>query len=163
MKLTTLDKVIICELQNSISLDSRPFNSIAEQIGITEVDLIKRIELLQEKGFIRRVGAVVNHRKMGYIANPMIAWNVPDNLVDKAGQEIAAYSEVTHCYLRPRLPDFPYNIYSMIHNQTREASAKMAKEISVSIGIADYMLLYSSVELKKSSMKYFNEEGLQEA
>lgn len=153
--LTEQEKQIIRELQNGIPLVNRPFKLMAEKLKIKEEELIKKIKELIENGQIRRFGAAVRHQDLGYLANAMVVWNVPDNRVEETGRKMACLSEVSHCYQRPRRPGWPYNLFTVVHGRTREECVQAAKKISTATGIKDYCLLFSTAELKKSCMRYF--------
>ena len=157
MPFSPLDKDIIRELQGNIPLEPRPFLSIAQKLGIPEEMLLEKIREFLEVGYIRRFGAALRHREMGLKANPMIVWQVPEQLIDVVGSKIVAYPQVTHCYHRPPLPHFPYNLFSMIHSETEKECFDLAEKISRETGITEYQLLFSTRELKKTSMKYFME------
>ncbi|MDN5323115.1 MAG: siroheme decarboxylase [Clostridia bacterium] len=153
-----LDKAIIRELQEDLPLVPQPYKVIANRLGINEEDLIGKIKEFQEKGYIRRYGAALRHREMGIKANPMIVWQVPEEKIEEVGKKLAAFPHVTHCYHRPMLPKLPYNVFSMIHAETREQCFVLAQEMAEAIGIDKYDLLFSEEELKKTSMKYFIED-----
>jgi siroheme decarboxylase len=153
--LSEQDKQIIKELQNGLPLVSRPFEIMGKRLNMTEESLINRINYLKENGFIRRFGAAVRHRDLGFTANAMVVWNVPDNKTDEAGRIMASFKEVSHCYQRPRHQGWPYNLFTMVHGRSREACIKTAEQISEDTGIKKYELLFSTAELKKSSMHYF--------
>jgi len=153
--LSEQDKRIIRAIQNGLPLVSRPFRSMAEELGMTEDELIAKIKYYLNKGWIRRFGALVSHRDLGYVANAMAVWDVPEEKVPATGRIMAGFKEVTHCYQRPRRPGWPYNLFTVIHGWSREYCAGIAEEISRATGIKDYCLLFSTAELKKSSMLYF--------
>ncbi|MFZ7102358.1 MAG: Lrp/AsnC family transcriptional regulator [Peptococcaceae bacterium] len=155
-----LDKAIIRELQEDIPVVSRPYQVIARRLGITEEALLEKIKEFQQKGFIRRYGAALRHREMGLKANPMIVWKVPEEKVEEVGKKLASFPQVTHCYYRAMLPKLPYNVFSMIHGETKEECYQLAAEMAGLVGIENYDLLFSERELKKTSMKYFTEEEL---
>lgn len=150
-----VDKSIIRHIQGDIPLEPRPFAVMAAKIGITEKEFITRIRKLKQKGIIRRFGATLRHQIAGFSANAMIAWAVPDSKVDNIGETLSMFKEVTHCY--QRLPDkeWHYNLYTMIHADTKERCYELAKEMSELVGIDDYVLLFSEKEYKKTSMRYF--------
>jgi len=156
--LSELDKAIIREIQGDIPLVPRPYQEIAQRLDISEETLLKRIKKLQEKGCIRRFGAALRHREMGLKANPMIVWQVPEERIEEVGNKLASFARVTHCYHRPMLPHLPYNVFSMIHAETKEECYELAQEMAGIVGIEKYDLLFSEKELKKTSMKYFLEE-----
>ena len=153
--LSEQDKKIITELQNGLPLVKRPFRLIGERLQIPEETIIKRIVYLKEKGLIRRFGAAVRHRDLGIMANAMVVWDVPGDKTNEAGSIMAGFSEVSHCYQRPRFPGWPYNLFTMVHGRTREECVRTAEQISEATGMEKYKLLFSTAELKKISMRYF--------
>ncbi|BAF59159.1 transcriptional regulator [Pelotomaculum thermopropionicum SI] len=155
--LTEQDKRVIRVLQRGLPLESRPFKAMAEELNMTEEELIDKIKQFIKNGQIRRFGATVRHQDVGYVANAMIVWDVPDDRVKEAGRIMAGFGEVTHCYQRPRLPGWPYNIFTMVHGKTREECIRAAEMISQATGVGSYRLLFSTAELKKSSMLYFEQ------
>lgn len=153
--LSEQDKQIIKELQNGLPLVSRPFEIMGKRLNMTEESLINRIAYLKENGLIRRFGAAVRHRDLGITANAMVVWDVPDNKTDEAGRIMASFKEVSHCYQRPRHQGWPYNLFTMVHGRSREACMKTAEQISIAVDIKKFEMLFSTAELKKSSMRYF--------
>ena len=158
MNLTTLDKKIIQLLQEDIPLTLTPYQDMAEQLNISETDLIKRIQQYLDEGLMRRMGGVVRHQKMGYKSNSMVVWHVPEHQIEATGKHMAAHNAVSHCYLRPAVPNFPYNLYTMIHGQKPGDCQLIVEQLSRETGIADYKMLKSIRELKKTSMKYFEDK-----
>ena len=115
------ERKLIGVLQHGLSLVSRPYAAIAEQIGSTENEVIHYISLMQNRGDIKRFGVVVRHRPLGYKANAMVVWDIPDERVDELGQCFGQFEFVTLSYRRPRhLPDWPYNLFCMIHGKDRD-------------------------------------------
>ncbi|MCD4800058.1 MAG: AsnC family transcriptional regulator [Methanococcoides sp.] len=148
-----LDTRLLKLTQDGIPLTHSPFADVAKELGMTEVDVVDRIKHLQANGFIRRFGASIGHRAIGITANAMCTWNVPDELVEEVGAIMAGFTEVTHCYERPRYPDWPYNLFTMVHSYTRDDCERVAKEISIATGVSDYNLLYSVREFKKTGVR----------
>ncbi|AKN29582.1 transcriptional regulator [Clostridium carboxidivorans P7] len=153
--LSALDKSIIRKLQEDIPLTPRPYKAMAEEIGITEEELLNKIEDFQSKGILRRIGGILNHREAGFEANAMVVWMVPEDDIQKVGKTMASLKEVTHCYERATSNKWPYNIFTMVHGQNKKQCEDIIKKISDTIKISDYKILYSTEELKKTSMKYF--------
>lgn len=153
--LSKQDRQIIKELQNGLPLASRPYKIIADRLKISEEELIKRVGYLIENGFIRRLGAAVRHQNLGFQANAMVVWDVPDDKISGVGSIMAGFREVTHCYQRPRQANWPYNLFTMVHGHSREECAIIAGKIAQAVGINKYDLLFSTAELKKISMRYF--------
>ncbi len=153
--LTDLDKRIIASIQGDISISKRPYLEIAEQLGISEDLLLERLKHLCDKGIIRRFGATLRHQISGYPANAMAAWQVDEAHIDAAGEQMAAFREISHCYRRNPQDDWPYNLYTMIHAKDDASCLEIAGNISKKTSIAKYTLLFSREELKKTSMEYF--------
>lgn len=152
------DRPLIRVLQKDLPHVLYPFRELARQLDWSEAKVLKRTESMLEQGAIRRFGAVLRHQKAGFLANAMGVWEVEDALVQKAGEEMARFREVSHCYQRPTLPDWPYNLFTMIHGRTPEDCHRVVEEIAKETGISRYAMLFSLAELKKSSMEYFMEE-----
>lgn len=152
-----VDKKIIRELQGDLPLEPRPYAIIAERLGLNEAEVIEKLADFLKKGVVRRIGAALRHRSIGIKANGMSVWIVPKDRVEDVGRIMAAYKEITHCYERPAQPGWPYNLFAMVHGKTKEECEAVAREISVRTGISDYKLLYSTRELKKTSMVYFSD------
>ena len=126
-----VDRQLIVATQKGLPLDPRPYNIIADEIGITALEVRQRLERMQDAGVIRRIGAVPNHYRLGYRANGMTVWNVPDEKIHELGQKVGALEFVSHCYHRPRhTPHWPYNMFAMVHGKTREEVKSHAKEIT---------------------------------
>ena len=149
------DKEVISLIQGDLPLDSRPFAVLAKKIGITEEEFIARVRGLSERGILRRFGATLRHQAVGFSSNAMIAWLVPDDLVNEAGKTLARFREVTHCYQRKPQKDWQYNLYTMVHGTSQDDCYRLAEQMSRSAGIDEYVLLFSEKEFKKTSMKYF--------
>lgn len=153
--LSEQDRQIIKELQNGLPLAARPYKIIGDRLKMSEDELINRIRYLIQNGVIRRFGAAVRHQELGFQANAMVVWDVPDEKISEVGGNMAEFREVTHCYQRPRHAKWPYNLFAMVHGRSREECAKTAGKIAQAVGINKYDLLFSTAELKKISMRYF--------
>lgn len=148
-----IDVRILKLTQDGIPVIAEPFKYIAEQLGITEDEVLNRLEAMLKEGVIRRFGASIGHRVIGITANAMCTWNVPDDRVEEVGKIMAGFPEVTHCYERPRYPEWRYNLYTMIHAYTKEECEKIARRISIATGIKDYAILFSEKEFKKTGVR----------
>jgi len=155
--LTDLEKKIIALLQTDIPVVKRPFLKMAEQIGITEDEFLKSMNHLNDQGLIRRFGATIKHQKSGFKANAMVAWKVDEDRVEKTGNIMATFREITHCYRRDPAPGWEYNLYTMVHASDEEECHALVKKISLAVEEKNYTLLFSRQELKKTSMKYFED------
>jgi DNA-binding Lrp family transcriptional regulator len=157
INLTEIDKDIIRGIQGDITLIRRPFDAIADKIGIEVTELLTKMQRMRDQDIMRRFGAIVRHRNLGFTANAMGAWIVPDDKAEEIGIKMAAFQQVSHCYQRPARPGWPYNMFTMIHGKSKEKCEEVAELMSENTGINNYRLLYSTRELKKISMKYFTE------
>ncbi len=153
---TEQQKALIRELQEDILLKSAPFAEIGRRIGYSEEQVISQIKVWKQEGLIRRFGSVLRHYRAGIATNVMIVWNVPVERMAKIGPVVASFSEVSHCYQRPVLPQWPYNLYAMVHARSTDECKRIAEKIAHQTGINDYQLLFSTREYKKTSMKYFD-------
>lgn len=155
--LDELDKKIIAVMQEDFPLVAEPYREIADQLGISEEELLKRLRTYSQSGKIRKMGAVLRHREVGYAANALCAWIVPKERIQEVGQLFAKVAVVTHCYARVTQPRWPYNFYTMLHANTREQCKMIAQELASQAGLEEYIMLFSTKEWKKNSMKYFKE------
>ena len=151
-----LDRKIIAATQSGLPLVTEPYEMLAEQLNISADELKQRMQAMLDKGQIRRIGAVPNHYKLGYQANAMSVWDVPDDKIHELGQQLGALPFVSHCYERPRfLPEWPYNLFAMLHGKTREEVAEKVQQVVDLLGehCAGYELLYSKQILKKTGLR----------
>lgn len=151
----SLDKAIILKLQEDLPLVPRPYGYIACELGISEEELLHKLRKLKKEKILRRIGAILHHRTVGFKANAMVVWNIPEHNVKQAVDIILSFSQVSHCYQREVLPNWHYNIYTMIHSKSFKQCDNIISSISELINVNEYEILYSTKELKKSSMKYF--------
>lgn len=146
---------IIRFLQKDIPLKPHPYADLAGSLGLTEKEVLVRIKQMLDSGQIRRMGAVLRHQRAGFKVNAMAAWKVDERDADRAGQALAAFPAVSHCYLRDVPPDFGYNLFAMVHARTEDELNKTLEKMSSAAGLYDYQVLRSKEELKKVSMSYF--------
>ena len=151
------DKEIIKALQEDFPLCEEPYKVLAQRVGISEEEFLKRVRELVEEKKIRKMGAVLRHREVGFKANALCAWQVPPDKLDEIAQVMSLHAAVSHCYDRTPAPNWNYNLYTMIHAKTRDECEQIIKELSDSTGITDYKILYTKREWKKTGMKYFCE------
>ncbi len=152
------DKAVIRALQGNLSGTLTPFADIAKELAWEEEEVLDRTQKLLAAGLIRRFGAVLRHQKAGFTANAMGVWQIPEEKTEEIGRVMARFREVSHCYQRPTLPDWPYNLFTMIHGRSTEECQEVMQRISQATGVQAYDMLFSQRELKKSSMQYFMEE-----
>lgn len=153
--LEELDKQIIAMMQDDFPLVAEPYLEIANKLGIREEELLERLKKYRQSGQIRKMGAVLRHRQVGYAANALCAWLVPEERISEVGEMFAKLEVVTHCYARVTKPSWPYNFYTMLHAQSREQCNSIARELAEQAGLAKYLMLFSTKEWKKNSMQYF--------
>jgi DNA-binding Lrp family transcriptional regulator len=159
MVLSDTDLALIASTRDGLPLVDRPFAALGQQLGMTEDELITRLARLQEQGLIKRMGVVVRHRALGYHANAMVVWDVPDDRVEQVGQILAAEPCVTLCYQRPRrLPRWPYNLFCMIHGRERFAVQRCLDQIIETHGLQDiaHEVLFSTRAFKQCGARYGN-------
>jgi len=150
------DRCLIVATQGGLPLVARPYDALAEQLGMAPAEVQARLAAMLESGLIRRIGAVPNHYALGYRHNGMTVWDVADERIDELGEKIGALSFVTHCYRRPRhLPDWPYNLFAMVHCKSRAEAEQRVAEIAALLGSAcrGHDVLYSSRILKKTGLR----------
>lgn len=151
-----IDRRIVLATQGGLPLVSRPYHQLGEQLGIPAEEVMARLTRMLESGVIRRIGAVPNHYAIGYTANGMSVWDVPDERIDELGARIGALAFVTHCYHRPRrLPAWPYNLFAMVHGTSREEVLAKVAQIAALLG-ADcraHDVLFSTQILKKTGLR----------
>lgn len=153
--MTEIEQRILQEMQQDLPIVSRPFHVLAGKVGVSEEEFLIKIRSLRDRGIIREVNAVLRHRQIGYQANALCVWKVGEDRIDEVGNLFAGLSEVTHCYERACYPNWQYNLYTMVHAVTREACEKRIQEMSKLGKTEEYLVFYSTQELKKTTMRYF--------
>jgi DNA-binding Lrp family transcriptional regulator len=157
MVLTDTDRDLIAAIQQGLPLASRPYAAVGARLGMSEADVIARLTELQDAGLIKRMGVVVRHRELGYRANAMVVWDVPDNDLERIGRLLAAETCVTLCYQRPRRPpDWPYNLFCMIHGRERDIVRRRLAQIIDYHGLQAiaHSVLFSSRSFKQRGAHY---------
>ena len=155
-ELDSIDRRLIRATQAGLPLSMRPYHELAEKLGLSADEVMKRIKTMLKKGVIRRIGVVPNHYTLGYTANGMSVWDVPDNEVSQAGREIGELDFVSHCYHRPRhLPIWPYNLFAMVHAHNREEVEERVAHMIKVLGNRQrsHAILYSTRILKKTGLR----------
>jgi len=133
--------------------------AVRADLGIEPQLFMQRLEAMKRDGRIRRIGAVPNHYKLGYTANGMSVWDVPEQVIDEAGEQIGKLDMVTHCYQRPRfLPEWPYNLFAMVHGRTRDEVLQKVEQIAALLGekARQHDVLFSTRILKKTGLRIKN-------
>ncbi len=162
IKDTAFEKALIEIIGRGLPLVSRPYEAVARELGCSETEVIDGINRIMMRGDLKRFGVVVRHRELGYRANGMVVWDIPDNRVTEIGHCIGQYSFVTLCYQRPRrLPDWRYNLFSMIHGQDREAVVEQVAYIVQHCGLDDieHEILFSRRCFKQRGASYRRREA----
>lgn len=154
---TEEDKNYIRELQKDLEIIERPFLKSSQRLCVTEEELLEKARYYEEIGVMRRFAAILRHREAGFLANGMIVWKVPEEKIVAIGAKLGAFPQVSHCYQRPVYPDWPYNLFSMVHCKSSEEAQVIAKQIENQVDIHDYKILFSSREFKKTRVEYFVE------
>ncbi|MDC9728722.1 MAG: AsnC family protein [Methyloprofundus sp.] len=125
-----VDLELIIAVQNGLPLVSRPYAQIAQQLQLSETHVIQRLQELKQQGLIKRLGVVVNHRQLGYQANAMVVFNIPDTEVTQIGRKISQFDFINLCYRRPRHENvWPFNLFCMIHGKTRETVLQQLEQL----------------------------------
>ena len=153
--LNELEKKIIASVQQDMEVTERPYLNIAQNLGVSEKQLLEILKDLCNREVIRRFGATLRHQRSGFTANAMVAWKVDEDRIETVGQKMAAFQQVSHCYRRNPSPDWPYNLYTMVHASDEGSCQETARMMSEATLVRDYVLLFSLEELKKTSMVYF--------
>jgi DNA-binding Lrp family transcriptional regulator len=153
---TELDRRIVLAAQAGLPLDPRPYHWIAGTLNVAPERVMQRIEAMLADGRIRRIGVVPNHYRLGFVANGMSVWDVPDDRIGEVGRRVGELDIVSHCYQRPRhLPDWPYNLFAMVHGHSREEVRDKVADIAALLGEAvhGYDVLFSTRILKKTGLR----------
>lgn len=153
--LTEREQAAVRALQEDLPIHPRPFVSLAQREGLGEEELLTLGRGLLEAGVMRRYSAHLHHRRIGFTANALGCWTVSAERAEEVGRSIATSPYVTHCYLRPSYPHWPYSLYTMLHSSTQQECQALAQRFSQQTGVRDYLLLFSTEEYKKSRVQYF--------
>lgn len=152
--LAARDRAIVGALQGDTEIRPDYFAAIAARIGMKEWDLLSTLELWRRSGRLRRIGLLLRHREAGWTANGMCCWRV-DGGTEAAGRALAACGEVTHCYERPPAPEFPYNLFAMVHARAPEEAAAAFARLEASCSLSGGVMLVSTREYKKTSLQFY--------
>jgi siroheme decarboxylase len=135
-----------------------PYGPAAEALNIPQQQLLDHLEGMRERRLLRRVAAILFHRRAGFSANGMGVWKVPEGRELEIGGRMAAFRGISHCYQRPTYADWPYSVFTMAHGRSKEECDAILDSISADTGITDRATLYSSTEFKKIRLLYFTGE-----
>lgn len=162
MNIDATDRRIIAATQGGLPLVPEPYADVAAELGLPEAEFCARLRTMKERGIIRRIAAAPNHYALGLVANGMSVWDVDDAVLDELGPKIGGLDFVSHCYERPRaLPAWPYNLFAMIHGQSRDEVEQKRARIAAILGDAcrAHDILYSTRILKKTGLRLRQKEG----
>ena len=154
------DVAVIRALQGPMAVTDRPYDAAAEQVGIDPDALLERLRGMVDRKLLRRVAAILYHRRAGFSANGMGVWKVPEAEVFETGRRMAAVRGISHCYQRPTYPDWPYSVFTMAHGRSKEECDAVLDSIAAEcrIGPRERATLYSSTEYKKIRLHYFTDD-----
>lgn len=158
-------RALVTALAEGLPLVANPYAEIAARVGLSEAEVLRRVRAMQEQGLIKRFGVVVRHHELGYAANAMVVWDIPDQEVGQLGVCLGQFSFVTLCYRRPRrLPEWRYNLFTMIHGRDRESVLARVDELVASCGLQDipHEVLFSRRRFKQRGARYAKAASPQE-
>lgn len=155
IEMTPLHHAIVRNAQYDIEIVSEPFKKIIDELDIDYNKFFSILKELQDAGIMRRFASILNHRKAGFNANAMVVWDVDETNGEEIGATAASFSAVSHCYLRPKYANWPYNLFTMVHGKTKEETNSIIAEMANEIEAKSHMPLYSSREFKKVRIEYF--------
>ena len=158
IELSELDYAVIRATQGPMEVVSEPFAAPAAELGVSQQQLFEHLESMRERRALRRVAAILFHRRAGFSANGMGVWRVPEDRILEVGPRMASFRGISHCYQRPTYEDWPYSVFTMAHGRSKEECDAILDSIAEDTGIEDRRTLYSSTEFKKVRMLYFTEE-----
>jgi siroheme decarboxylase len=156
--LSELDVAVIRAMQGPMTVTPEPFAAAASELGMPQSALLEHLESMRERRALRRVAAILFHRRAGFSANGMGVWNVPEERILELGPRMSSFRGISHCYQRPTYPDWPYSVFTMAHGRSKEECDAILDSIAEDTGIEDRRTLYSSTEFKKIRLRYFTDE-----
>jgi len=157
IELTPKHISVIKELQKDIAIVEEPFKEAVERLNISYDEFFEIANELKDSGVMRRFATILNHRKAGFGANAMSVWVAPEDRAEEIGKELANFSAVSHCYLRPTYPNWRYNLFAMVHAKSQDECDNLIEEMARENGLKEYGKLYSTVEFKKERIVYFDD------
>ena len=152
------DRAVIRALQGDMPVTPEPYAPAAAQLGIPQAQLLEHLRGMQERRLLRRVAAILFHRRAGFSANGMGVWKVPDARIMDLGRRMASFRGISHCYQRPTYADWPYSVFTMAHGRSKDECDAILDSIAADTGISERATLYSSTEFKKIRLLYFTED-----
>jgi siroheme decarboxylase len=158
IELSELDVAVIRATQGPMDVSPEPFAPAAAELGISQQALLDHLESMRERRALRRVAAILFHRRAGFSANGMGVWRVPEERILELGPRMASFRGISHCYQRPTYADWPYSVFTMAHGRSKEECDAILDSIAEDTGIEDRRTLYSSTEFKKCRLRYFTDQ-----
>ena len=158
IELSELDYAVIRATQGPMEVVSEPFAAPAAELGLSQEQLFEALESMRGRRALRRVAAILFHRRAGFSANGMGVWKVPEDRIVELGPRMASFRGISHCYQRPTYPDWPYSVFTMAHGRSKEECDAILDSIADDTGIHERRTLYSSTEFKKVRLRYFTDE-----
>lgn len=152
--MSRIEHRILAVLQKGLPRSQRPYDDMARQIGIDTGQLLQILRDWKRQGKLRRIGAIVNHFKVGLGAGAMVVWQVEPERVKEVGQILATFEQVSHAYERHVSKDWPYSVYTMVHAKSAEDVQQIVLQMSQACGISNYRILVTEKELKKAPPTY---------
>jgi DNA-binding Lrp family transcriptional regulator len=152
------DIEVIRALQGDMAVVPEPYAPAAAALGLDQERFLDHLAGMQERGLLRRVAAILYHRRAGFSANGMGVWKVPDERIHELGRQMAAVRGISHCYQRPTYADWPYSVFTMAHGRSKEECDAILDSIAEMTGIEERATLYSSTEFKKIRLLYFTDD-----
>jgi DNA-binding Lrp family transcriptional regulator len=159
--LDAMDKRIIFHLSGDLGMSARPYAELADKLELAEDEVLEAVRRFQAQGWIRRFGAVLGHQKSGFSANAMAAWLIKPEEITAKGERLASLPYVSHCYQRRTAPDWPFNLYTMVHADSPARLGEFLAEMAEICRAEDWRVLESLQEFKKTSLRFFPEEDRQ--
>lgn len=153
-----LKQRLLYELQKDLFIETKPFEAISHKTGVSEEQLFCLLAYLKECGVMSRFAAIIRNQQIGFTNNAMVVWKVPEQKVDRFGEQACRYEEVSHCYLRESYPEWDYNLYTMIHGREKSSCDEIIDSLKEHFGADDYRVLYSTKEYKKQRVDYFSRD-----
>jgi len=158
IELSDLDVAVIRATQGPMDVIPEPFAPAAAELGVSQPELLAHLESMRERRALRRVAAILFHRRAGFSANGMGVWRVPEERILELGPRMASFRGISHCYQRPTYADWPYSVFTMAHGRSKEECDAILDSIAADTGIDDRRTLYSSTEFKKVRLRYFTDD-----
>jgi len=158
IEVSDMDLAVIRALQGDMPVVSEPYAPAAAEIGVSVAELLEHLESMRERKALRRVAAILFHRRAGFSANGMGVWKIPEERIMELAPQMAAFRGISHCYQRPTYEDWPYSVFTMAHGRSKEECDAILDSIADFSAIHERRTLYSSTEFKKTRLLYFTDE-----